>query len=1396
MKLPSFLFNKVKVHKTSLGNNEAFPPEEDFPFDYKILKTRFEEVINKINEYEDIESLEENYLISLLNKLITQCKEKENPIKEHIEKLCEKIVSETFRIPNETINLNIKLTDKLSPSKQFNLTPPTSKERTFDFEDLNDFKDSEKVILKRRLINSLIQGASYEYSTKTVIHLDEISSLLSDLKPLYERIIVINDFLLFTKKESITDDKIHQGAIVEVLLGRGDEKTEINVQGLTFPFLLNETFRGMFELFAAHGLPQDIDKANYILQQADFLLAEPWDLRMGVTLWNILSENVYGYESMPYFFMTLCEMNTDEFNLNLKEVFAQTKKGKQFIIDLNEYALKEAEYDSDIEPLDINDVDNELITDAYISSDGLDYYHLTDDDNADPNGMLEESNSFETWFGNSVLIDSEGKPIKMYHGTKNKTNNKKKIYINESQLYLLTESQESKSISAAKKLLIQRLGYNEQQADEFIRVKLRNDLPVLRTPEGGKFILGVTRMFIDGELSSANIIGNLNSTLKLVASDAHINEYDRNLNGMSASELINRFAKAMSDNLNAEKEEINQMVFDTPSDYEIVRIDSFEQASQYGEYTSWCVTHDEYMFDSYTSDGINQFYFCLKNGFENIKQIKGEGCPLDEYGLSMIAVSVNENGMLNTCTCRWNHDNGGNDNIMNTKEISQVIGMNFFEVFKPNNIWRDLVDNAMSRLNSGEPIYKVFDSYSDFVEGFVVVELKNKCNFINTNGELLSPNKWFDDCDDFYNGFATVKLNYKFNYINTNGELLSPNQWFDRCSDFVEGFAAVKLNGKQYYINNEGQIIGEVNENINKQKKIYINESQLSLLTESQASKSEHQAVILVMNRFRYSKEQAYDFVHEKIRHDIYPLKDKELGKFILGVTRMCCDGELNDARAINDINATLILLKAHLNEYDRNLNGLSAQELISRFAQIRQDNLDAEKSKIDQMTFGESNYKIVPINSFEEAEQYYRYTYSESPWCITHMENMFETYTCDGINQIYFCLRNGFENEEPIVGENVPLDDYGLSMISVIVNENGELAHCTTRWNHKNGGTDNSMSAKGVSEVVGVNFYQVFKPNNKWSELIENVKQRIANGEPLDSVFDRVYNFSEGLAMVKLNKKCNYIKQDGEFLTDKWYDACSNFINGFGIVKSNNKCNFINQEGNLLSPNKWYDYCNEFKDGFGIVHLNDKCTYIKQDGEYLINEWFDYCESFSNGFAKVELNGKGYNFINANGKLLFPNQWFVTAKNFGNGLVKVELKHRFNVINSKGELVSPNQWFDYCYDFENSFSRVELNNKYNFINTNGELLSPNQWYDFCHDFYNGFAVVRLDNKYNYLNQNGKILSPNQWFDKCENFYNGFAKVKLNGKWYKISNSGELFDENGKKLNENINNKLYFSLFK
>jgi hypothetical protein len=167
-----------------------------------------------------------------------------------------------------------------------------------------------------------------------------------------------------------------------------------------------------------------------------------------------------------------------------------------------------------------------------------------------------------------------------------------------------------------------------------------------------------------------------------------------------------------------------------------------------------------------------------------------------------------------------------------------VIGMNFFEVFKPNNLWGDLVNDAITRLNAGEPIYKVFRSCSDFVEGFAIVKLRNKYNFINQEGKILSPNQWFDSCCPFKEGFGIVSLidkftlNDKFTFIKPDGTYLI-NQWFDNCDDFYNGFGIVELEDKEYYINNEGQIIGEVNENTNKLKKIYINESQLDLLTES-----------------------------------------------------------------------------------------------------------------------------------------------------------------------------------------------------------------------------------------------------------------------------------------------------------------------------------------------------------------------------------------------------------------------------------------------------------------------------------------------------------------------------------------------------------------------------------
>ena len=370
MKLPKFLYNSLKTHKTSLGVNEAFPPEKQYPFDYYIIKKRFNKVVERLISIEGRECLtNEDLLITNLTKYITRCKKIEAPIKDSLQNICVRIVSEMLGVPDEMVMLNCELVGEIKPKHSFRIIPEDD-EDGYVFDDLSDFDNSNKVVLKRRLINSLIQGASYHYFSK--YWLNEIYELNNELPTLYEKIRAINDYLLFAKEERISDKKPMQGACVEVELGRKEEKTEINVQALIFPYLFTETLRGFFELFASHGLPEDNEKAAYILKHADFLLAEPWDLRFGVELWNILGGDIEDTKILPYFISNISELPIDEFNDILKEIFAQTKKGKQYVESFVNDAKHEAEMSSLMTTIDTKNNDNNIITDDFMNDEELD----------------------------------------------------------------------------------------------------------------------------------------------------------------------------------------------------------------------------------------------------------------------------------------------------------------------------------------------------------------------------------------------------------------------------------------------------------------------------------------------------------------------------------------------------------------------------------------------------------------------------------------------------------------------------------------------------------------------------------------------------------------------------------------------------------------------------------------------------------------------------------------------------------------------------------------------------------------------------------------------------------------------------------------------------------------
>ena len=379
--------------------------------------------------------------------------------------------------------------------------------------------------------------------------------------------------------------------------------------------------------------------------------------------------------------------------------------------------------------------------------------------------------------------------------------------ISEEKCYLITENAKNNNMKPARRYLEEKLCWDNEQIMDFFG-KMQHDIPNVRL-NNCKYFLGVTRMIIENQLTNGENIIKLNSILKYINNDESLNtSFDRNLNGLTFEKLSEQMSEGMEQAYKSERERLGSTDFgERNTSYNIVKINDFEEASEYSKFTSWCVTHDDEAFDSYTNNGICVFYFCLKDGFESIPEKIGENCPLDEYGLSMLAVCVDENGECNSITCRWNDNNGGNGNIMSTEELSRLLGVNFYEVFKPSTLFKEKLEKALSLAEKGD--FSGFDNIDNFDKnGLAKVELNNKWNFIDVNCNLLSK-QWFDYISYFENGFAKVMLNNKYNFIDVNCNLLS-KQWFYIVYDFNEyDISKVKLNNKWNFIDTNGNLLSQ-----------------------------------------------------------------------------------------------------------------------------------------------------------------------------------------------------------------------------------------------------------------------------------------------------------------------------------------------------------------------------------------------------------------------------------------------------------------------------------------------------------------------------------------------------------------------------------------------------------
>lgn len=112
--------------------------------------------------------------------------------------------------------------------------------------------------------------------------------------------------------------------------------------------------------------------------------------------------------------------------------------------------------------------------------------------------------------------------------------------------------------------------------------------------------------------------------------------------------------------------------------YTVIPVDTFKSASTYRKYVQWDAVQSEDIYDEYTQDG-DRFYFCLKGGFEFIKEDDSA------YALSMIAVRIDITGELTGVYTRDmdSLDGEGDLELKSPEALEKILNMSFSKTFKP-----------------------------------------------------------------------------------------------------------------------------------------------------------------------------------------------------------------------------------------------------------------------------------------------------------------------------------------------------------------------------------------------------------------------------------------------------------------------------------------------------------------------------------------------------------------------------------------------------------------------------------------------------------------------------------------------------------------------------------------
>jgi hypothetical protein len=374
------------IEKVPLPDTEN--PNQNFQ--ELLASERYQQVVQKAQEYTGLQiSMKGEQGIMPLSQLMMTAHNTivatEQAHRQELEQLAIELVTKEMGIPEDSFMFDVKIVglgeiDTDDINKEENQEEEEQQEMEIEENLMNTIANLDLEKAKRRMINAMIQGISkrghfmYHYVAGRIAEITGSDDLINQ----YGILMSLNDTLYW----QLSDDTMkmmmgsQSGTGGKESVDRNTEPPTIRARAANFPILVHEIIKGIVEIFAIQGQPED--GFEEVKASEDTFEKEVWDVRLGPAIWDRIRsqfpENILHEENLKelqnYLLVAIFKLPAREFLVLMKEVVSGSPQGKRLINDLmdgiqtafqnQDYTMEVEDFQDDIKEISSTITDDEL----------------------------------------------------------------------------------------------------------------------------------------------------------------------------------------------------------------------------------------------------------------------------------------------------------------------------------------------------------------------------------------------------------------------------------------------------------------------------------------------------------------------------------------------------------------------------------------------------------------------------------------------------------------------------------------------------------------------------------------------------------------------------------------------------------------------------------------------------------------------------------------------------------------------------------------------------------------------------------------------------------------------------------------------------------------------------